>query len=373
MRTVASLKRQQKVKKNNAPAQLLPKSHTARRFLAKFGHPYKFIEAENPYVSQETGKKKKGFGNEKPKTNWRTETKYQLRPRTLWRRHQDPKDLIGVCFGEFTHYVVLDIDLMGNPYHPDHNEGAFRNLLGVLEDIGLVRPIVLRSSWSGGLHVFYFFREAVSSFNIACAMQEILKEAGIRVQSGRVELFPNAKGYGKYYNAHRLPFQPYTGSIILDDNYEPLTDNLDAFLDLADRTAEFQDIDKINEACDRYGKLVRLERCSRGKGSLKKFENDLLDEFGEGFTAAGQTNHLLLTIGCYGVVFMGLDEDGGIEPLVDYLVETITSLDGYEQHCNHQHEIERRAREVAKSSQAFYWAVGKDRKRRRTLKIISVR
>jgi len=346
---------------NHASAKLQPESNTFRQFKAIFSHPHKFIESNNPYVDPKTGELRRTKRG-KLKPNWRTETKYGIRSRVLLERFNDAVDLIGLSFGPLTRYFCGDIDITSN-IHPVRNEAGFKKWLGALEDIGLVRPVIIQSSFSGGLHVYFFFEEAVGTFNLACAVEGITKDYQIKIKSGELELFPNTKSYGSFYRGLKLPLQPKTGSCVVDEDYQPLTNDIDTFLKMAAMTAKSQDLRTLKAACKKYGNAIRLKRCSRGKGSLKKFEADLMRSIQKPFTGAGQTNDLLMDIGCYGVVFRRLDKERGIEALADYIEETITNLDGYEKHCNHQHEIRRRCLEVAKSSQAHYWAVGNPRKR----------
>ena len=351
---------------NHASAKLQPESHTFRQFKAIFSHPHRFIESNNPYVDPKTGELRRTKGG-KLKPDWRTETRYGIRPRVLLERFNDAAELIGLSFGSTTRYFCGDIDITSS-IHPAHNEAGFEKWLGALEDIGLVRPVIIQSSFSGGLHVYFFFEEAIGTFNLACAVEGITKDYKIKIKSGELELFPNTKGYGSYYKGLKLPLQSMTGSYVLNSDYQPLTNNIDTFLNMAAMTAKSQDLVALKAACKRYGNLLRLERCSRGKGSLKRFATDLLKSIERGFTGAGQTNDLLLDIGCYGVVFERLDESVGAEALADYIAKIITSLEGYEQYCDHQHEIHRRALEVAKSSQKQYWAAGKPRKRQGNFK-----
>ena len=351
------------MKNNNAATQLTLKSHTFSKFTAIFKHPHNFIEAINPYIDPKTGGLRRGRkGKQKLKPDWRTETRYGIRPNVLIDRFNDAAELIGLSFGTTTRYVCGDIDITSS-IHPEVNEEGFKAWLGALEEIGLVRPVIVRSSYSGGLNVYFFFEEEIGTFNLACAFEGIAKDSGFKVASGELELFPNTKAYNKHYKGLKLPLQPMTGSWVLDDDYQPFTDDLDTFLRIANTTAQSQDMGLLKAACKKYGNQLRLKRCSRGKNSLRKFEADLMRAIQRGFTGFGQTNSLLLDIGCYGVVFCGLDESRGVEALASYIESTIKNLEGYETYCNHQHEIKRRCREVAKSSQAYYWSVGSDRKR----------
>ena len=349
------------MKLNNESVKLQPKSNTFRQFKTIFSHPHRFIESNNPYVDPKTGELRRTKGG-KLKPNWRTETRYGIRPRTLLERFNDTVELIGLSFGSLTRYFCGDIDITSS-IHPVRNEAGFKEWLGALEDIGLVRPVIIQSSFSGGLHVYFFFEEAVGTFNLACAVEGITKDYQIKIKSGELELFPNTKSYGSYYKGLKLPLQPMTGSRVVDDDYRPLTNDIDTFLKMAEMTAKSQNLRILKTACKKYGNALRLNRCSRGKSSLKKFEADLTKSIQKPFTGEGETNDLLMDIGCYGVVFRRLDQERGVEALADYIEETITNLEGYKEHCNHQHEIRRRCLEVAKSSQAHYWAVGNSRKR----------
>ncbi|MBD0270165.1 MAG: hypothetical protein ICV77_17950, partial [Cyanobacteria bacterium Co-bin8] len=84
------------------------------------------------------------------KPQWKTITQYPLRPRVLWAQWQDAAQLVGVRFGSSTSYALIDIDA-GSRYHsPD----AIANLRAALETLGITRTLLVRSSWSGGLHLY---------------------------------------------------------------------------------------------------------------------------------------------------------------------------------------------------------------------------
>ena len=355
------MKKNTKTASNNAAAQGL------RPFWGIFNYRYKWIESINPYLDLETGALKKGK-NGKLKPDWRRKgTDYPIRFKTLESIYQNPAELIGLSFGVKTYYCCLDIDWLSK-YHPQVNETGFRDLLGKLEEIGLVRPIFIRSGFSGGLHIYYFFNEEIGTFNLACAMQGILAEHGIKPQSGTLELFPNTKPHKQnkrdsFYNGLKLPLQPMTGSCILNDDFQPIGDDLATFEKLAASSAVAQDLETLKLACKKYAHQIRLQRCGRSGKSLKKLIKDLERAINQQFTGRGQTNYLLLDIGAYGVIVKRLDEPDQLEELTEYIKETITNMAGYEKYCGHQHEIEKRCQEVAKSSQNYYWAAGKPRKR----------
>ena len=348
--------------RNTATAQQIS------QFWDIFKHGHNYIEAPNPYY--DVAKKAiREDVEDKIKPDWRTERHIYLRKKVLESRFHDPSELIGLSFDSRTNYIILDTDAFSQ-YLPSHAEQKFKEILGWLEDIGLVCPQHVQSSFSTGLHTYFFFPEYVNTFNAACAVEGRLKEMGVDLKGGQMEIFPNTKAYKEkvedsFYKGIRLPLQPMTGSMMLDDDFNPIGADMDEFVRRAQFSANKQDMTLFKAACKKYGLRVRLERCGRNRRSLKKFIKDLKVHLTAPFTGRGQTNEILLGIGAYGVVAKRLDEEVGIEPLAKYIKEKITNLKGYEQYCGHQHEIDKRCREVAKSCQEYYWAAGKERKRDR--------
>ncbi len=84
------------------------------------------------------------------------------------------------------------------------------------------------------------------------------------------------------------------------------------------------------------------------------WQQDLLTEMAAGWTGPGQTNHLLKTIACYGVVFEGLKGPA----LATYVQATATQAPGYQQWCSHQHEISQRSQTWANAAEGYYWKLG---------------
>jgi hypothetical protein len=155
-----------------------------------------------------------------PKANWRTSTKYRMTRGEFVKRYSDPLTLLGVGFDLFTLYVMLDVD-RGSAYHPDNDPSAFKQLLEILESIGLVYPIFIRSSHSGGIHIYYFFPHPLNTFRLASYLHVNLINAGYQIKNGQLEIFPNPKPHGTsdnptHHKAHRLPLQLNSGSYILE-------------------------------------------------------------------------------------------------------------------------------------------------------------
>lgn len=139
---------------------------------------------------------------------WNTIRGYPLRPRVLWKLWQDAQSLVGVRFTHDTYYALIDIDAGSEHCHP----AAIATIRAALETIGITRTLLLRSSWSGGLHLYIPLPEPVGTFNLAVALKECLKAQGFVLEAGQLEIFPNVKRWGNAaandfseYNGHRLP------------------------------------------------------------------------------------------------------------------------------------------------------------------------
>lgn len=294
--------------------------------------------------------------------HWQTLTKYPLRPRVLWRLWQDAAQLVGVRFDDQTNYGLIDIDIKSN-YHPNQTSDALSLIRAALETIGLYRVILLRSSWSGGLHLYIPLPEAVPTFGLASALEQCLKAQGLTIAPGQLEVFPNCKSYalkGSYseYNAHRLPLQTRSGSCLLDADLHPTSDQLGCFFEQWDLAAAGQDLKELTAAIamarhNRRGKRLRQTT------EVEAWLHDLRTEMAEGWTGYGQTNHLLKTIACYGVVFEGLQD----EELIEFIHTSAIHSPGYWQWCRHQHEIKLKATVWARSAQGYYWRLGAEPQR----------
>lgn len=294
---------------------------------------------------------------QKPK--WKTITKYPLRPRSLWNLWQDAATLIGVRFGQTTSYALIDLDAGGVYCSAD----AIAQLRAALETIGITRTLLVRSSWSGGLHLYIPLPEAVSTFNLAVALKECLKAQNFDLKAGQLEIFPNVKAFGVTafieYNAHRLPLQPGSGSCLLDDALQPVTDNLARFLWVWQSAAQAQDIDLLRQAFTSGRNTHRKRPKRQNLSTIESWRTDLEFEISEGWTDYGQTNHLLKSIACYGHVFEGIKG----QALEEYTLRIATSRPGYEQYCRHQSEIHHRATAWARAAENYYWPLGSDPKR----------
>ena len=326
---------------------LYPANPQAKEFLSYFAHHWDFITAP-------TGTK-----------DWQTITNYKLQPRILWHKFQDPQNILGLRFGKLTKYCMADIDRESS-LHFMNNPQAFRDLCQAFEQIGLCRFVILFSSYSEGVHIYFPLTEEVNSFNLACALRMAVENAGFKIKSGQLELFPNTKTYKKntqgknfsHFNGHRLPLQPETGSILLDDDLNPYSQDLGAFFGQMEWAAQRQDIEKLKDTLaisrDWYRKRQYRFAQTSNSSKIKQWQEDTEALIEEGFSDYGQTNELIREIGKYGRVFLAL----GSKELKQYILETITNLQGYKEYCRHQTEIQQRCDHWAKIIEPFWWPLG---------------
>ena len=318
----------------------LPQSEEGQRFCQFFTHRFNFIKAPNT-------------GSDSPE--WQTISAYPIEHRNLWNAYRDPNTFIGLSFDKKTHYALLDIDTR-SPYHPSKNEQLFKDLLGAYEDVGFNEFITLQSSWNGGIHVYLVLPKEVSTYYLAVMLRLTAIRSGFKVKDGTLEIFPNAKPYSEKkptsYKAHRLPLQE--GSFLLDNNFEPYSNSIKTFLELAESAAKAQDIDLIETAIEAADKAKAFRHIKGDGTKAAEFAKDLKEQFQEGWTDFGQTNDLLRVIGTYGRVFEALEG----KALADYIANTAQSLPGYREFCRHQHHIHRRAADWARCIEKFYYPYG---------------
>jgi hypothetical protein len=291
-----------------------------------------------------------------PKPKWRTNRKYRLTRGEFVKRYSDELTLLGVSFGTATKYFLLDIDC-GSKYHPDNDPTALPKIRQLLEQVGIVRTDLIRSSHSGGIHLYGFFPKNVSTIRLATLLHVTLIDAGFEIAKGQLECFPNPKPYGSkghftYYNPHRVLLQPKSGGFLLDEDgnillsAENLTHEnmLAGFLTRVEQSAQAQDMDLLRRMMDTcYAKYTSNAGIAKYQHHHQDY-TEVAREWKEnleltiqtiGWTAHGQTNTLLPNFIAYGVVFLGLKG----EELENCLYDLILSTPGYHDYCRHQHEI----------------------------------
>ena len=308
-------------------------------FLALFPHRYDYIWAEHP--------------NPDAKVEWKTETRHPLSDRLI----QQGSYLYGIRFGAETSYCLLDIDV-GSAYHPKRDLFAISRIVAALEPLGLVSSLTCTSSYSGGLHLYFPFSKAQSSWQLAIAVTTLLENAGFRLNPGQLEAFPNPRPYivegtPSLFNAHRLPMQ--TGSYLLNSDFQPIWSNQQVFVQQWNFAQNRNDLDtRLLKQILKQAK----RKFFRISGKADKFINDLNAEIELGWTGLGQTNRLLGRITMRSYIFHHVLSSG--KPLIgtaliEDIIETARSLPGYQEWCQHQHEIEHRAEEWAKCIESSHY------------------
>lgn len=301
-------------------------------FLALFPHRFDYIYAPHPEPGQTPA--------------WQTESRYPLSDRVL----RQGAYLLGVRFGAQTKYCLLDIDI-GSLYHPRQDKLAIGRITAALEPLGLASYVVCTSSHSGGLHLYFPFSDPQSSWEIASVVALLLEQAGFQLKPGQLELFPNPKPYivegsPSLFNAHRLPLQ--IGSYLLNQDFQPVWSDETRFVRQWQFAQNHNLVDRLT--LKRILKQAKRKRfCISGKAD--KFINDLNAEIEMGWTGSGQTNRLLGRIAMRSYIFHHvLTNNAPLEgkALIHEIISIAKALPGYEEWCNHQHEIDKRAEEWAR-------------------------
>ena len=252
---------------------------------------------------------------------------------------------------------MLDIDA-GSAYHPKRDPFAISRIVAALEPLGLVSYLICTSSYSGGLHLYFPFPNSESSWQLAIAVTTLLENAGFRLNPGQLEAFPNPRPYvvegaPSLFNAHRLPLQ--AGSYLFNQEFQPIWSTQQVFVQQWNFAQDRNDLEpKFLKQILKQAK----RKFFRISGKADKFVNDLNAEIELGWTGPGQTNRLLgrITMRSYifhHVLFSGKPLEGAA--LIEDIIETARSLPGYQEWCQHQHEIEHRAEEWAKCIESSHY------------------
>lgn len=306
-------------------------------FLNLFPHRYDYIWSKRPQLGQ--------------KPNWMTESRHPVSDRVL----RQGKHLYGVRFGHSTNYLLIDIDIESR-YHPRQDSLALHRLIEALETLGLVAYIACSSSYSGGIHLYFPFEQAQSCYQLAAVVTAILESAGFAISPGQLELFPNAKlytsdGQPNLFSAHRLPLQE-PGSYLLNSDWQPVFTSQSVFV----QQWKFAQSRNLLDT-ETFARILKSRVCRSRQISNRasKFLADLDAEIEAGWTGPGQTNHLLGRIALRAYVFHHLLQGGCPlqgQTLVEAIVSTARSLPGFSEWCRHQHELEKKASEWARSVEA---------------------
>ena len=249
---------------------------------------------------------------------------------------------------------MLDVD-RSSAYHPMQDRFAVQGITQALEPLGCVSHLRITSSHSKGLHLYFPLENAQISWALSLVATVLLEKAGFKVKAGQLEVFPNPKSYTgdgtqSLYNAHRLPLQP--GSQLLNEDWQPVYSTQALFVQQWQFAQRRNGIDQ--KLFDRILKQA-CPKAYRVSGKAAKFLDDLNIEIEPGWTDSGQTNHLLGRIAMREYVFGHIQRGGSPltgEELAEAIAQTARSLPGYEDFCNHQSDLEQRAKFYARSVEA---------------------
>jgi hypothetical protein len=323
----------------------LPDSETGQRLAALFPNGWDWIYSEPPSSDR--------------KPNWETVKNYPLTPIEQWSHHQNPDILIGIRPSATTRWGILDID-KHSKYHPHQNPEALQTIQNTLEDIGITRTLINQSSHSGGLHLYIPLPELVSSYWLSITLKYHLEAAGIQIRSGQCELFPNPKRYipkgqgFSHFNGIRMPMQPNTGFIPLDNDLTPLPWSLEDWLNAFDQAASHQDQTKLTHQIEEAKHNHKI-RTHRNPHSIDTWRERIEQEKTQGWTGPGQTNEKLKIFGCEARVFLNMDSE---QQIAEYIQQTAQNTPGFHDHSNHTRDIAQRSREVAQWAMRYYWPLG---------------
>ena len=320
---------------------------TLSSFLSLWDHRYDYLYSPHPDPGT--------------KPDWRTESRHPLSDRLLVQGSY----LYGLRPGASSTYGLLDID-RGSPYHPLNNPLALSRILEALEPLGLVASLKLTSSDSQGLHVYLPIAEALPSWQLAIAIAALLENAGFKIMSGWLEVFPNRKPFspdGSYslFNGHRLPLQQ--GSYLLNDDLQPIASSHQAFVRQWHLATAQNDISLlVLEQTIAQAK----RKAYRVTGKAQKFLNDLNAEIEPGWTGPGQTNHILGRITMRSYIFghiIGAEAPLNGKALVDDIVKVARALPGFSDYCGHQQDLVKKAKAwahaIEQKQHYFPYASGK--------------
>ena len=315
------------------------------KFLALWPHRFDYIFSPHPDPGT--------------KPQWQTETRHPLSDRLI----NQGTYLYGVRFGSVTQYAMLDID-SGSPYHPRRDPLAIGRMCEALEPLELFQHLILTSSDSSGLHIYFPFETPLPSWKVGLAITTLLENKGFKVMPGWLEVFPNAKAYNpagdSLYNGHRLPLQQ--GSYLLNADLDPIESSSFHFLNNWETAAAHNDItsetlELVIEQAQR--KIYRVSH------KAEKFLNDLNAEIAVGWTGHGQTNRLLGRITMRAYIFghiLGAPEPLTGDALVGHIMQTAQTLEGFTLWCRHQNDLEAKVKEWVRCIEAsHYFPYGSDK------------
>lgn len=293
-----------------------------------------------------------------------------------------------------TNWLVLDVDQHRSPHHPDRGEGSLETLLERCSLMGLNRPLQIRSSFSGGIHLWFPLFKPVKTFDAALTMKRALLTPGIesgldaetyafqepellQLSGGVLEVFPNDKARDSDYKAIRMPFTGQGNGLCVEGF--GIVEEPAAFRAHWEEAAQYNQLVEsrlisqrepdcgpynwVEEGADGDLKFVPLNwvvpfsrRCAspvvsavKGEGLLgeppKKsdFSPKSLEDakylLKVGWTGRGQTQQLQLA-----ALIVARAQHAEVDLIADEVCELLVGCPGFYDHCGHVEEILRKER-----------------------------
>ena len=221
--------------------------------------------------------------------------------------------IVGKRFGNFTNYLLIDIDF-NSPFHP-RNQG-YQAILATMERLGLCRYLIIRSSTSGGLHLYFPLPEPVKATQLALAAHNALSADGIHIAGGICELFPNKKSFNAEHHGHRLPLQD--GSFLLDNDFCPISNHKADFVIRWNTAAAHQDEAKLQQALAGHAVFTPLPAAVTAPHTLPPIA----------WTQYGKSNDTMRELVNYGDRYVGHKT---VDDLAAWVKAVAPLLPGYQQ------------------------------------------
>ena len=231
--------------------------------------------------------------------------------------------ILGKRFGKLTNYLMIDVDI-NSPFHP-RNMGL-KPIFSAMESIGLCRYLVVRSSDSGGLHIYFPLAQPVNAWQLAATVHHALTASGITIAGGQCELFPNKKSFNAEFNGHRLPLQD--GSFLLDEDFCPISNDKADFLDRWETAAAHQDEQILQLALTSPSTPVELPSVPMPQRWSKQTTRTGHVIPPIAWTHYGQSNDIMCELVNYGDRYVGLNNSAD---LAAWVKAVAPQLPGYEQ------------------------------------------
>jgi hypothetical protein len=292
--------------------------------------------------------------------SWTTR-KDTLTDKVLTNYWRDKNIFIGLRHGDTTNFFVLDIDT-GSQYHPNQNKNAISKICVCLKKLNLPASNPIRSSDSGGIHIYYNLAKSFNSDEVASCIHNVLTEAGYVVKAGQLEIFPNVrKSVHSEFNGLRLPMQ--AGSTMLDlKTLQPIKSDMKQFQEFAEQcrisNAGFRILNtpktvskpSEDESSQTFFKRVskRIKRklaqiCAPWQKQFKQDTKGIYTHFcciiQHGFTGRGQTNEIVMCLTRQLHILAGVIDH-------TFVAKVIRNLKGFREFCGHQRDIEKRCKDA---------------------------